>query len=90
MINIVPLVSSWAVLAAAVLGLMMYRKKIALSEDDTLHVMDKGAVTQQSAVARKLEAIDKWGKILTVIAFVYGLVVAVVYFVNVWNSTPTY
>ena len=90
MINIVPLVSSWALLAVVVLGLVIYRKMIASNEDDTLHVMDQSAASHQNAVAHKLQTIDKWGKVLTAIAFVYGLVVACVYFYNVWNATPTY
>jgi hypothetical protein len=90
MINILPLIVSWSALALVVLGLLAYRKVVALQEDDTLHVMDNTAVSQQSMVARKLEAIDKWGKLLTVVAFVYGLMVAAAYFYNVWKDTPTY
>ena len=90
MINIVPLVSSWAVLAAVVLGLIIYRKVVSSREDDTIHVLDNRATTQQNVVAHKLEVIDKWGKILTAVAFLYGLVVAVVYLFNVWNATPSY
>ena len=90
MINLVPLVSSWGLLAAVVIALIIYRKTISSHEDDTLHVRDKTATMQQNTVAHKLEVIDKWGKILTVIAVLYGLVVAAVYFFNVWNSLPTY
>jgi hypothetical protein len=90
MINIVPLVSSWALLAAVVLGLIIYRKVVSSREDDTIHVLDNRATAQQNVVAHKLEVIDKWGKILTAVAFLYGLVVAVVYFFNVWNATPSY
>jgi hypothetical protein len=90
MIDVLPFAVSWTILALIVLGLIVYRKVIASREDDTLHVMDNTATAQQSTVARKLEMIDKWGKGLTVLAFLYGLVVAVVYFYNVWNTTPTY
>jgi hypothetical protein len=90
MINLFPLVSTWSLLAAVVIGLIIYRWTISSHEDDTLHVLDKTATTQQKTVAHKLEVIDKWGKILTVIALLYGLVVAAVYFFNVWNSLPTY
>jgi hypothetical protein len=85
-----PLAVSWAVLALVVLGLIVYRKKIAAAEDDTLHVLDASATSQQSSIARKLESIDRWGKVLTAVAFLYGLVVAAVYLYNVWNATPTY
>jgi hypothetical protein len=89
MINIVPLISSWALLAAAVVGLVVYRKMVSSREDDTLH-LDQSTASQQNTVAHKLEVIDRWGKILTAVAFLYGLVVAAVYFFNVWNTTPTY
>jgi hypothetical protein len=90
MINIMPWVVSWSLLALVVIALIVYRKKISSSEDDILHVSDASASTQQGAVARKLAAVDRWGKALTAIAFIYGLVVAALYFYNVWNQTPTY
>jgi hypothetical protein len=66
------------VLAATVLFLISYRWWIAKDEDDTLHLRacDVGVVSRQSATARKLEYIDHWGKILTVVVLFYGLVVA--------------
>lgn len=66
------------VLAAIVIVLIVYRKMVARKEDDTLHVLDGGAV-QQAVVGHKLEAIDKWGKTLTVITLVYLLVVGATY-----------
>ena len=38
-----------------------------------------GALTQQTALAQKLDVIDKWGKILTVVAVLLGLLVAAAY-----------
>src|SRR5215471_15304426 len=65
--NFVPLFVAWGLLALVVLGLFIWRKNVASNEDDTLHVMH-GALTQQTALADKLDMIDKWGKILTVVA----------------------
>jgi hypothetical protein len=90
MINILPWVVGWSLLALVVIALIVYRKKISNSEDDILHVSNTSASVQQSVVARKLEVVDRWGKILTAIAFVYGLVVLAIYFYNVWNQAPTY
>jgi hypothetical protein len=39
---------------------------------------------QQVAIANKLDQIDKWGKILTVIAVVFGLLVGAAYVYQVW------
>ena len=76
--NFVPLFIAWGVIALIVLGLFIWRKNVASGEDDTLHVMH-GALTQQTALAEKLDMIDKWGKILTVIAAVSGLAIAAAY-----------
>jgi hypothetical protein len=77
----------WGVLAMTVLVLFIWRKAVARNEDDNLHVM-AGAAAQQSAqqasVAQKLEIIDKWGKIATVVTLVYGLVVAGLYVYQTW------
>ncbi len=76
--NFVPLFVAWGVIALVVLGLFIWRKNVASGEDDTLHVMH-GALTQQTVLAEKLDMIDKWGKILTVIAAVSGLLIAAAY-----------
>jgi hypothetical protein len=76
--NFVPLFVVWGILALVVLSLFIWRKNVASNEDDTLHVMH-GALTQQTALAQKLDMIDKWGKILTVITFVLGLAIAAAY-----------
>lgn len=71
-------VSIWAVLALLVLGIAIYRKVLSNKEDDTMHLADAeaGLVSEQTVLARKLEVIDKWGKLLTVVVVVYGLVLA--------------
>ena len=53
-------------------------RSVASNEDDSLHVLH-GALTQQTTVAQKLDVIDKWGKILTVITVVFGLLIAAAY-----------
>ena len=62
----IPLVVSWAILATAVLALALYRRVVANKEDDYVHV-SVDVAAQQTAVAKKLEVIDKWGKILTIV-----------------------
>jgi hypothetical protein len=80
----------WVALALTVLGLIVYRRRIAKDEDDTLHLgASSGAVAQQSTVAEKLDQVDKWGKLLTIIAVVYGLVLVAVYFYQFWVSSST-
>jgi hypothetical protein len=71
-----------------VIGLIAYRKWIAKDEDDSLHVMDAemGMVHRQEVVARRLESIDRWGKALTAVALVYGLLVGAVQLYQNWAA----
>lgn len=85
--NMIPLVVSWAVLATAVLALAFYRRAIANKEDDYLHVSTDVA-SQQIALAKKLEVIDKWGKILTIAAAVFGLIILALFLYNGWINPP--
>jgi len=61
-----PLLVVLIALALGVLTLFLWRQAVARNEDDSLHVMH-GALTQQTSLSQKLDVIDKWGKILTVI-----------------------
>jgi hypothetical protein len=83
-INLLPYFVIWAVLAVVVLVLIVMRKSVASAEDDSLHVLHAGAVSQQINVNHKLEVIDKWGKILTAVAVVFGLALAGLYMYQSW------
>lgn len=85
--NLIPLVVSWAVLATAVLVLAFYRRAIASKEDDYIHV-NTDVAAQQSSLAKRLEAIDRWGKILTIVAAVFGLFVIAMFMYNGWMHPP--
>jgi len=85
--NFVPFVVLWSVMAAAVLALIVWRKMVASQEDDNIHVLDGGgeAISRhQVAVAQKLELIDKWGKTLTVITLVFGVILASFFVYHGW------
>lgn len=80
----------WIVLALGVLALLMYRRIVAQQEDDALHVLEPVSVAQhQVGVAQKLEQIDKWGKLLTIITAAFGLILAVAYVYHAWVAGPT-
>jgi hypothetical protein len=90
--NLMPFLIIWMVLAVAVLALFIWRQTVARNEDDNLHVMDGAAVqetAQQAVVAQKLEFIDKWGKIITVVALVYGVVIGGLYVYQSWVQNAT-
>jgi len=84
----IPFVVLWVVLALAVIGLIIYRRIVAAGEDDMIHVSEAaaGVTSQQVSVAQKLDQIDKWGKTLTVVVVVYGIVLAGVYVYQSWVS----
>jgi hypothetical protein len=78
--SLLPLLVVWVVLALGVLTLFLWRQAVARTEDDSLHVMH-GTITSQTTLSQKLDVIDKWGKILTVVTVVLGLLIAVAYVV---------
>jgi len=87
--NFIMLLSSWGVLALVVLILAAYRSQIGRQEDDQIHMAnpDMGVISHQSAVAHKIDTIEKWGKTLTVILVLYGLALGGYYFYTLWTAS---
>jgi hypothetical protein len=87
----IPYAIAWGVLAIVVIILAFMRRSVASHEDDTVHLtgdVDR-ALSEQAVTAKKLETIDKWGKSLTVILVVTGLVLGGLYGWDVFNATST-
>ena len=82
----IPFVMLGIVLVLGVGSLALWRRVIASHEDDTLHVLDNtGAIPHhQLAVSHKLEVVDRWGEILTIVAAVYLLAMAAIYAYQYW------
>ena len=89
MTTYMPYIATWAVLATVVVILAVYRRRLDLKVDDTLHVLDSEAssIPAQEEVSKKLIVIDRWGKILTVVAVLYMLGIAAVYIYSSFNDT---
>lgn len=87
-INLIPFIVLWVLLALSVAVLIVWRKMVAANEDDSLHML-QGAAAQQVSMAAKLEVIDKWGKILTVITVVFGVILGAVWIYQNWVTTST-
>lgn len=83
-VNLMPYFVLWVALAVVVIVMIVWRKMVTNHEDETLHVMDTGAASQQLNVAHKLEVIDKWGKILTAITVIFGLALGSLYMYQSW------
>jgi len=88
-VNLLPYAVFWGVLAIAVITLIIYRKSVSNREDDSIH-LEGNVATQQTTVAHKLASIDRWGKSLTVVTVIFGIVLAAIYFYQVWNNVPSY
>ncbi|HKW96465.1 MAG TPA: hypothetical protein VJN43_01980 [Bryobacteraceae bacterium] len=86
--SLIPFVAGWVALACGVAGLAIYRRMISGQEDEMIHVRDSESVhiSHQATMAQRLEIIDRWGKILTVVALVYGVALAAAYFYQVWMA----
>lgn len=83
-INFTPWMILWAALALAVLGMAGYPKIVSVREDETPHLGNPSESAHQVVISRKLEHIDKWGKLLTVVAAIYGLLLAIAYTYQAW------
>lgn len=84
--NLTPYVVLWSFLGVAVLALAAYRKIMMLhQEDEAIHLGagEEKQIPRQLALAHKLEVLDRWGKSLTVVTVLSGLLVAVIYLYGV-------
>jgi cytochrome c biogenesis factor len=77
-------------LLVTVIVLALWRKVVSRQEDDTLHVLaGRDVISHQVTVAHKVELIDRWGQIMTVIAAVYSAALVAFYLYQHWVRTST-
>ena len=76
-----PFVIIWVVLALLVGMIVVRRTVLGFNEDDSLHLVpgELGMERQQIAKAHRIEAADRWGKILTAVTAVYGVALLAAY-----------
>jgi hypothetical protein len=76
----------WGAFAMVTAGLALYRKFQSNHEDDLVHIAEgeEKLIPSQIALAGKLDVIDRWGKSLTVVTTVFGLLVAGAYLYRGW------
>jgi hypothetical protein len=86
--NLFPYVVTWVPLGVIVVVLAIYYNVVAGQEDDTIHVLESDApsVAAQVKLTRKLEMIERWGKGLTAVVVVYGLVILGIYLHFMWQQ----
>lgn len=88
--NMTTVLGIWLALGFTTIALAIYRRILAKSEDHFIHLTHGGGgmVASQEALATKLAAIDKWGKILTIVTFVMGLAIGSVYVYEALLAVP--
>lgn len=79
----------WLVLTLVVISLAVARRVAARQEDEYVHLADAevAAIPQQVAVANKLDKIDAWGKRLTILDVVFGLVLVSIVVYQTWQQS---
>ena len=79
----------WFILTLTVAGLAIARKLAARNEDDFVHLSGapEQAITQQVAVAQKLEWFDHWGKTLTVVDGLFAVVLLAIMLYTAWQDS---
>ena len=86
-----PFLALWLMVIAAVVVVAFWRRTVAVQEDPALHLgmAHAGTAAEQIAVAKKLEQIDKWMKLLTVIAAVFGVLLGAAALYKAWVLGPS-
>jgi len=81
----------WFVLTLVVIGLAIARKIAARNEDDLVHLAGGAdrAISQQVQVAQRLEWFDHWGKTLTVVDGLFGVVLLGIMLYSAWQESLT-
>jgi hypothetical protein len=85
--NWTPYIAVWSFFAVIVLALAAYRKMLSGREDDTLHVSEGASrlIPLQIANAHRIEVVEKWGKSLTAVVVLAGLIMGAIYLYGVWQ-----
>jgi hypothetical protein len=82
-------VAVWVVLGVATLILAIYREVVTVhQEEDVVRLGpgEEGEIPKQISLARRLKAVDRWGKIMTVAVTIIGLGLASGYLYQAWEN----
>jgi hypothetical protein len=74
----------------AVVVVAFWRLTVARREDDTVHLAGDDLVTSanQIVIAKKLDQIDKWVKLLIMIAVIFGVLLGAAFLYKSWVLGP--
>jgi len=86
--NLIPFLVGWIVLGLIVIVLLVSRIRLAKQADASLDVLEsEREAKQQMEMTKKLERIDWWGQVLTVVVVLYGIILAGIHIYQVWQQT---
>jgi hypothetical protein len=84
------LLGLWAAVIVAYMSVLVMRWIVGKREDDHLHVMDsEQALVSQSAVAHKLDVLDRWKATLLILTVLVGIIIGALHVYNTWQATST-
>jgi len=80
----------WSGFAMIVLALALIRYLVSLHEDNNIYISSaqEGLNARQIVFFSKIDAIDRWGKSLTIVALAGGLALAALYLNQVFRGNP--
>lgn len=86
--NIIPLAISWGILTLVVVALAIYKKSLDGHIDENIHINASEDVTlqRQAVETHRSEVVERWGKGLTAIVVLYGLVIVGVLIYHQWQA----
>ncbi len=89
--NIIPLAISWGILTLVVVALALYKKSLDGHITESIHfnAAEDATVRQQVVETHRSEVLERWGKGLTAVVVLYGLVIVGVLVYHQWNSAST-
>jgi anaerobic C4-dicarboxylate transporter len=89
--NIIGIAIPWVVLLLIVIALAFYKKSIDAHVDESLHfdAEDDVMVKNQEAQTRRSNTIEVWGKVLTIVVFLYGIGIVGLIALHQWQVSTT-
>ena len=85
-----PFLVLWVIVIVALVVVAFWRRTVAVQEDPALHLGAEhaGTAAEQLALAKKLEQIDKWMKLLSLVVIVFGVLLGAAALYKGWVLGP--
>lgn len=89
--NIIQMTIPWVVLTLIVIALAIYKKSLDSHADESLHIgsEEDKLVKAQLAQSHRSELAERWGKILTIVVFLYGIWIVGLIAYHQWQVSTT-